>query len=63
MKLEHWKQNTPQDQYVAIISALDGTMSNWEDKIIGDIKLRNYRDMYLNELILVAPYLIGDIKW
>lgn len=60
MKPTHWKQATPQDQFVAILAALEGELSNFQDGITpretfvarAADKIAQYR--------LLEPYLRGQ---
>jgi hypothetical protein len=63
MKLPQWKQNSPQDQFTAIRSALEGHLSNFQEGIVTVTKFTEQVAKTLEELRILEPFLIGDEPW
>ncbi len=57
VKLEKWKQSCPKDQMTVLLMALEGHISNLEERIVVD-----YHQLYnlIHELKLIKDYLPSE---
>ena len=60
-KPQRFKQPNPQYQMISVVGALEGNLSNFEEKIVGeDAFIRHVRSL-INDLYVLREYM--PLKW
>jgi hypothetical protein len=58
-----WKQANPHDQLTAILSSMEGHLSNLEDGGCYSTTFQRRLHDHINQLKKLQPFLTGEVKW